>query len=58
MVVRVIRLDETNAPSFGWIGGKLQTMGGSYEIAARSVEIAREDLGVLTKYLWSTGGSG
>lgn len=53
MAVRVLRLVEIRAPSFGWISGKAIALGGGYEVAARTVEVARQDLRVLAKYLLS-----
>ena len=53
MAVRVLRMAEIGAPSFGWVGGRPLTVGGGYEIAARTVEIARQDLRVLSEYLCS-----
>lgn len=53
MAVRIVRTAEIRAPSTGWISGRFQSMGGSYEIAARTLEIGSPDLLRLTRYLRS-----
>lgn len=51
MVVRVVKSDMVRTPSFGWIAGGELTVGGRFEIAARTVEISSENLRVLRNYL-------
>ncbi|MDH3745930.1 MAG: diguanylate cyclase, partial [Acidobacteriota bacterium] len=56
MAVRVLRSEEVRSPGFGWIAGRPQAVGGLYEIAARTVEISKDDLETLTRYLASSSG--
>ena len=52
MAMRVLRCRELRPRSSGWILGRLETIGGSYEVAARTLEIGSPDLRALSRFLW------
>jgi diguanylate cyclase (GGDEF)-like protein len=53
MAVRVVEGRTVRPPGVGWIAGREQAVGGSYEVAARILEIRADDLRTLTHYLQS-----
>jgi diguanylate cyclase (GGDEF)-like protein len=53
MAVRVVGGRTVRPPGVGWIAGREQAVGGSYEVAARILEIRADDLRTLTHYLQS-----